>query len=82
MIMAPNSGPRCLGSKFLHFDQEFREIAVKRLTTEEGISAELATNIIEQAARNLKRKDLQDCIKVSRIARTIEEIASVVTMMK
>jgi Holliday junction DNA helicase RuvB len=63
-------------------DAEFMEIAVKRLTKEEGISVEFATNIIEQVTRKFSRKDLRDCIKVARIAGTTKEIASVVDMMK
>jgi uncharacterized metal-binding protein len=58
------------------------EIAVKCLTKEEGISAELATTITEQVIQKLNRKDLRDCVKVARITRTIKEIASVVAMMK
>lgn len=63
-------------------DEEFSEIAVKRLTKEEGISAGIATNIIEQITRKLNRKDLRDCIKVARIAGTTKEIASVVAIMR
>jgi hypothetical protein len=63
-------------------DQHFIEIAVLRLTTEEGISGELATEIAEQVILKLNRKDLRDCIKVARIARTPEEIASVINMSR
>jgi len=54
-------------------DEEFREIAVRRLTKEEGISTELANTIAEEVMQKLNRKDMRDCIKVSRIARTTEE---------
>ena len=63
-------------------DEQFREIAVKRLTNQEGITVELATDIIEQVTRKLNRKNLRDCIKVARIARTKEEIEALVAMMK
>jgi Holliday junction DNA helicase RuvB len=63
-------------------DEQFVEIAVLRLTIDEGISGELATEIAEQVILKLNRKDLRDCIKVARIARTPEEIASVINMMK
>jgi ATP-dependent Lon protease len=50
------SGP--LISRFIvvnippYSDEEFREIAVKRLAKEEGISADLATTITEQVIQN------------------------------
>jgi MoxR-like ATPase len=80
------SGP--LASRFIvvnippYTREEFMEIAVKRLTKEEGISAELATTIIEEVIQKLNCKDLRDCVKVARIARTAKEIASVVAMTK
>jgi Holliday junction DNA helicase RuvB len=54
-------------------DDQFKEIAVQRLTKEEGISQELATEISTQVMQKLNRKDLRDCIKVARIARTPED---------
>jgi holliday junction DNA helicase RuvB len=63
-------------------DREFKEIAVQRLKKEEGISGELATTIAEEVMQKLDRKDMRDCIKVARVARTSEEIASVINIMK
>jgi Holliday junction DNA helicase RuvB len=63
-------------------DEEFKIIAVQKLTREEGVSEELATNITERIMQKLIRKDLRDCIKVARIARTTEEIVSVINIMK
>lgn len=80
------SGP--LISRFIvvnippYTDEEFREITVKRLTREEGITAELANNIAEQVMRLLNRKNLRDCVKIARTARTTEEIDALVAMMK
>jgi Holliday junction DNA helicase RuvB len=80
------SGP--LISRFIvvnipqYTDEEFREIAVKRLTREEGISAELANYIAEQVIRKLNGKDMRDCVKIARTAGTTEEIDSLVAMMK
>jgi hypothetical protein len=58
------------------------EIAVQRLTNEEGISEELATEIAKQVIQKINRKDLLDCIKVARIAMTLEEVASIISVMK
>lgn len=63
-------------------DQQFIEIAVQRLSNEEGISEEVATEIAQQVILKSNRKDLRDCIKIARIARTPEEIASIISMMK
>jgi holliday junction DNA helicase RuvB len=63
-------------------DEEFIEIAVQRLTNEEGISEELAIEIAKQVIQKMDRKDLRDCIKVARIARTLEEVASIISIMK
>jgi Holliday junction DNA helicase RuvB len=63
-------------------DQQFIEIAVQRLTNEEGISVRLATEIAIQVMEKLNRKDLRDCIKVARIAKTLEEVASLISIMK
>jgi Holliday junction DNA helicase RuvB len=63
-------------------DQQFIEIAVQRLTSEEGISEELATEIAKQVVLKLNRKDLRDCIKVARIVRTPEDVESVINIMK
>jgi holliday junction DNA helicase RuvB len=63
-------------------DQQFIEIAVQRLSNEEGISEEVAREIAQQVILKSNRKDLRDCIKIARIARTPEEIASVISMMK
>lgn len=62
--------------------EQFIEIAVQRLTREEGISEELAIKIAEQVMQALNRKDLRDCIKVARIARTIADIRLVINIMK
>jgi Holliday junction DNA helicase RuvB len=62
-------------------DQQFIEIAVQRLTNDEEIPTALATEIAQQAKLKLNRKDLRDCIKIARIARTPDEIASVISMM-
>ena len=63
-------------------DEEFIEIAVQRLTSGEGISEELATEIAKQVIQKMDRKDLRDCVKVARIARTLEEVASIISIMK
>jgi hypothetical protein len=63
-------------------EHQFTEIAVQRLTKEEGISEKLATKIAKQVMQELNRKDLRDCIKVVRITKTPDEIVSVVGMMK
>jgi Holliday junction DNA helicase RuvB len=63
-------------------DQQFLEVAVRRLTIEEGISDEFARNIAWQVIHKIKRKDLRDCIKVARIAKTPEEIESVISIMR
>jgi hypothetical protein len=63
-------------------EHHFTEIAVQRLTKEEGISEKLATKIAKQVMQKLNRKDLRDCIKVARITKTPDEILSVVGMMK
>jgi Holliday junction DNA helicase RuvB len=62
-------------------DQQFVEITVQRLTREEGISERLAINIANLVMQKLNRKDLRDCIKVARIAKTPEELTSVVDIM-
>lgn len=49
-------------------DEQFMEIAVQRLISEEGISVEFATEITKQVMEKLSRKDLRDCIKISRMA--------------
>lgn len=66
----------------LYTDQQFIEIAVQRLTNGEGISEELAIEIAKQVISRLNRKDLRDCIKVGRLARTSEEIESIISIMK
>jgi hypothetical protein len=63
-------------------DEQFIEIPVRRLINEEGLSEENATNIANQVMQKLNRKDLRDCIKVTRIAKTPEELASVIDIMK
>ena len=63
-------------------DHQFLDIAVQRLTIEEGISEELARNIARQVIQTVKRRDLRDCIKVARIAKTPEEIESVLSIMR
>ncbi len=63
-------------------DEEFIEIVVQRLTRGEGISEELATEIAKQVIQKMDRKDLRDCIKVARIARTLEDVASIISIMK
>jgi hypothetical protein len=63
-------------------EHQFTEIAVQRLTKEEGISEKLATKIAKQVMQKLNRKDLRDCIKVARITKTPDKILSVVGMMK
>jgi hypothetical protein len=63
-------------------DEEFIEVAVQRLTSGEGISEELATEIAKQVIQKMDRNDLRDCIKVARIARTLEDVASIISIMK
>lgn len=63
-------------------EQQFIEITVQRLAKEEGISEKLATEIANQIMQKMNRKDLRDCIKVARIAKTPEEIESVISIMK
>ena len=66
----------------LYTDQQFIKIAVQRLTKGEGISEELAIEIAKQVISRLNRKDLRDCIKIARLARTSEEIESIISIMK
>jgi holliday junction DNA helicase RuvB len=63
-------------------EQQFIEIAVQRLMREERITEEVAIEIVEQVLEKLNRRDLRDCVKVARIAKTPEEIASVISIMK
>jgi Holliday junction DNA helicase RuvB len=63
-------------------DEQFIEIVVQRLASDEGISSELAMEIAKQVVKKLDRKDLRDCIKVARIARTLEEVESIISIMK
>jgi holliday junction DNA helicase RuvB len=63
-------------------DQQFLEIAVRKLTIEEGISEEFARNIARQVIQKVKQKDLRDCIKVARITKTPEEIECVISIMR
>jgi Holliday junction resolvasome RuvABC ATP-dependent DNA helicase subunit len=65
----------------IYTDKQFIEITLQRLTKEEGISEEIATDIAEHVMQKLNRKDLRDCIKIARIAKTSEEIASVISIM-
>ena len=63
-------------------DEEFKEIVVQRLTFKEGVSEEVAKDIANQVIQRLNRRDLRDCIKVARIAKTSREIMSVIDVMK
>jgi holliday junction DNA helicase RuvB len=63
-------------------DEQFIEIAIRWLINEEGLSEENSTNIANQVMQKLNRKDLRDCIKVARIAKTPEELTSVIDIMK
>jgi ATP-dependent Lon protease len=63
-------------------DEEFKEIVVQRLTFKEGVSEEVAKDIANQVIQRLNRRDLRDCIKVARIAKTSREFMSVIDVMK
>ena len=63
-------------------DEQFIEIAIRWLINEEGLSEENSTNIANQVMQKLNRKDLRDCIKVAIIAKTPEELTSVIDIMK
>jgi Holliday junction DNA helicase RuvB len=63
-------------------DEEFKEIAFQRLTNKEGVSEEVAKDIAIQVIQRLGRRDLRDCIKVARIAKTSKEIMSMIDVMK
>ena len=63
-------------------DEEFKEIAFQRLTNKEGVSEEVAKDIANQVIQGLSRRDLRDCIKVARIAKTSKEIMSMIDVMK
>jgi ATP-dependent Lon protease len=63
-------------------DEEFKEIVFQRLTNKEGVSEEVAKDIANQVIQRLNRRDLRDCIKVARIAKTSREIMSVIDVMK
>jgi Holliday junction DNA helicase RuvB len=63
-------------------DEEFKEIVFQRLTNKEGVSEEVAKGIANQVIQRLNRRDLRDCIKVARIAKSSKEIMSVIDVMK
>lgn len=63
-------------------DEEFKEITFQRLTNKEGVSERVAKDIANQVIQRLSRRDLRDCIKVARIAKTPKEIMSMIDVMK
>jgi Holliday junction DNA helicase RuvB len=61
--------------------EQFTEIAISRLT-KENVDKEVASVITEKVWNELESRDIRDVIKVGRLARNIEEVSSIVRMMK
>jgi Holliday junction DNA helicase RuvB len=60
---------------------EFREIAVTRLR-KENVDKILAVTIAQKVWNELDSRDIRDVIKVGRLASNIQEVSSIVRMMK
>jgi holliday junction DNA helicase RuvB len=61
--------------------EEFREIAVGRLTKEK-VDKQVASVIAEKVWNELGSRDIRDVIKVGRLVSNIQEVSSIVRMMK
>ena len=61
--------------------EEFTEIAVSRLTKEK-VDKQVASVIAEKVWNELDSRDIRDVIKVGRLASNIQEVSSIVRMMK
>jgi Holliday junction DNA helicase RuvB len=62
-------------------DEEVKAICVNILKNREGCSEELATKIADSVVNKLKSKDPRDCVKVARLAKTLEEVDKVVEIL-
>ncbi len=69
----------------LHFKQyryeNFREIAV-HILAQEGISSEIATACADAVWLKMKSKDIRDCIKIGRLAKTKEDVDWIANTLK
>ena len=61
--------------------EQFTEIAVRRLTKEK-VDKQVASVIAERVWNELDSRDIRDVIKVGRLASNIQEVSSIVRMMK
>jgi len=61
--------------------EQFTEIAVSRLTKEK-VDKQVASVIAERVWNELDSRDIRDVIKVGRLASNIQEVSSIVRMMK
>jgi Holliday junction DNA helicase RuvB len=58
--------------------EEFQEVAYNVLTKREGINSELAHYIVDKVTGF--SRDVRDCVKVARLAKTKEDVDKVVTI--
>jgi len=61
--------------------EQFTEIAVSRLAKEKA-DKQVASVIAERVWNELDSRDIRDVIKVGRLASNIQEVSSIVRMMK
>ena len=61
--------------------EEFREIAVSRITKEK-VDKQVASVIVEKVWNELESKDIRDVVKVARLTETVEDIPFIIRMMK
>jgi MoxR-like ATPase len=64
-----------------HTDDQFREIAARRLK-QEGIEEELALYIANAVIRDLSRKSLRDAIRIARKSKTVEDVDETLQALK
>jgi ATP-dependent Lon protease len=61
--------------------EEFKAIAISRLTKEK-VDKQVACVIAEKVWNELDSRDIRDAIKVGRLVSNIQEVSSIVRMMK
>jgi holliday junction DNA helicase RuvB len=62
--------------------ESFKEVTIHLLCHGEGVSKEVAAEVVEVVWTKLKSRDIRDCVKIANLAKTKEDVKWVVETMK